>query len=366
MLTLRRLNSARAFELLGALALSTPFQGAACAELAAADRVPKLAVVSSVENRAGAHAATLVLTQDLEIGKESGEEGDLFGRIYDIAVESDGDICVLDNGFSRIQRYDSTGKYLGAVGRGGEGPGEFTFPTAIATDAWDDLYVASRDRISVFDRDGNFQKEFRHGLSGGFIRSINVLPAEAVFICALDIMEQKVVHKFSLEDGKLVISFCDSYAVGQHVDVRIEQVYGGGVMDISDDGFICYSQLTPYQIRKFTFDGRLVSQITRELPFMEPPRVEPQKDGMVFHMPAGSFGLVALGDGRLLNAVAKPADKEKSAETVLDLFGADGHLAATLQIKQSLIPKCRDEQGRIYAPAEVEYPTVRRYKLGVR
>jgi len=65
------------------------------------------------------------LVQDLVIGPRGNDANYLFYRPSAIRVDDEGRIYVADSGSSRVQIFDADGEYLGTLGRGGQGPGEF-------------------------------------------------------------------------------------------------------------------------------------------------------------------------------------------------------------------------------------------------
>ncbi len=80
-----------------------------------------------------------------------------------ISVDSSGDIYTLDydsiSGEPRIQKFDSSGNFIGTVGSFGYGTGQYGSLTfAITTDSLDNLYVVDIDssRIIKFDSSGNY------------------------------------------------------------------------------------------------------------------------------------------------------------------------------------------------------------------
>jgi len=72
----------------------------------------------------------------------------------DIAIDAAGNIYVVDSGNHRIQKFDSTGKFLGKWGTRGSGDGQFEFPIGIALDSSGRFaYVTDKGnhRIQKFD-----------------------------------------------------------------------------------------------------------------------------------------------------------------------------------------------------------------------
>jgi hypothetical protein len=80
-----------------------------------------------------------------------------FGRVMTLEVGSDGSIYSLHRGETTIRRWTSDGRAAGGVGRGGEGPGEFTNPRDMGwhgDSLW--VYDSRQYRISFFSPDGTY------------------------------------------------------------------------------------------------------------------------------------------------------------------------------------------------------------------
>jgi hypothetical protein len=80
-------------------------------------------------------------------------------RVTQVSVGPDGRVLVVDPGEMVIRQFDSLGRYVGAIGRRGRGPGEFQ---SIAV-GWlaDTLYAidAALGRVSYFDGSGKFLRD---------------------------------------------------------------------------------------------------------------------------------------------------------------------------------------------------------------
>jgi sugar lactone lactonase YvrE len=86
-------------------------------------------------------------------------DGDYFQTPSDIEVDNARSlIYVVDAGSCRVLVFDFQGKFLRAVGRKGQGPGEFATPTGIGLTGDGGFAVADRDnnRIQLFGPDGKF------------------------------------------------------------------------------------------------------------------------------------------------------------------------------------------------------------------
>ena len=72
----------------------------------------------------------------------------------DVVVDAAGNVYVVDSGNHRIQKFDSTGKFLGKWGTRGSGPGQFETPISIALDSTGRFaYVTDKGnhRVQKFD-----------------------------------------------------------------------------------------------------------------------------------------------------------------------------------------------------------------------
>ncbi|MCH7549880.1 MAG: 6-bladed beta-propeller [Candidatus Krumholzibacteriota bacterium] len=304
------------------------------------------------------------LIPDLVIGEEDGDDDLIFGRITAITVDSRLNIYVLDFGMNRVQMYDSNGVFVRSIGSEGEGPGHFFSPMTVSTDATDHVYVASTGRVSIWDDEGNYVDEFRHGLSG-WVRSVAVVEGHGLFLACLDILEHKVIHKYNFGHESQV-SFCDSYAVGADVAPPVEQFAGGGSVAIGPNGFIYFTQLYPYEIRIFTPDGSLLTRIERENDFTIAPAMRKlDSGGMNLRMGTMSGPIMMLGNDVFINMVFIPrSGDEGSMDTVIDAFHIDGRLLTTNRFENRTVSlRCADRLGRVYAADREEFPRVVRYRI---
>ncbi len=91
-----------------------------------------------------------------------------FSRIIDVAVhESSGRVYVLDRGGveslkHRVTVYAATGEFIQVIGARGHGPGKFNHPNQLAVDTEGQLYVldAGNFRVQVFDDRGAYLRSW--------------------------------------------------------------------------------------------------------------------------------------------------------------------------------------------------------------
>jgi hypothetical protein len=75
---------------------------------------------------------------------------------------SDGKVVIVDPFAPAVRLFDAAGRPLRAIGRKGDGPGEFEFPTWIQQCATDSLYVwdAWQGRVTILDSAGDFVRSY--------------------------------------------------------------------------------------------------------------------------------------------------------------------------------------------------------------
>jgi len=98
----------------------------------------------------------------------SGVDSGRFSQPYGIAVESAGRIDVVDSGNNRVERFDSLGNFQAQFGAAGSGPGRFDAPAGIAVDGSGNIDVvdSGNNRVEQFDSAGNLRFQFGSAGSG--------------------------------------------------------------------------------------------------------------------------------------------------------------------------------------------------------
>ncbi len=88
-------------------------------------------------------------------GKRGTEDGD-FNLPLQIAVDTNGNVYVVDGGNFRVQEFSSDGRFLSSVGSIGRRSGQFSRPKGIGTDRDNNVYVADTafGNFQIFDPEG--------------------------------------------------------------------------------------------------------------------------------------------------------------------------------------------------------------------
>jgi len=99
----------------------------------------------------------------VSIGVDEGEAAYMLNRPFDLKVDAEGRIYVLDWGDTQIQVYDAQGVYVRTIGRKGQGPGEFDTPCYFDISGDGRLFIMDgrNQRVTVFDLEGTHLRDFR-------------------------------------------------------------------------------------------------------------------------------------------------------------------------------------------------------------
>ena len=98
-----------------------------------------------------------------------------FSLPSNVAVDSDGNVYVVDSFNARVEIFDADGNFISMFGKFSDAPGHFERPKGIAIDNDGHIWVvdAAQDRAKVFDREGNLLIYFgEHGEFPGQFQGI--------------------------------------------------------------------------------------------------------------------------------------------------------------------------------------------------
>ncbi len=169
----------------------------------------------------------------------------MFGRPVSISHDAVA-IYVVDAEAHEVRAFSKTGRFLRALGRKGQGPGEFDMPAGL--DARDGrLFVADKlnDRVQILDPSGRYLRGFKVPFSPDQIRSLDGGKIAVTHLPLGLKGSEPMVHCYS-ETGKLLWEGMPSYTSGDRTYDAFRNLHvmvGGGRNDLffvrkSDDGEI--------------------------------------------------------------------------------------------------------------------------------
>ncbi len=98
------------------------------------------------------------LVEDLAIGDEKNEDY-FFPGGATVSIDDHGAFYVCDYGNRRVQVYGRDGKFVRTLGRVGQGPGEYAFPSSVLIDGSGNIEINDGRSLIVYGRDGLYQKK---------------------------------------------------------------------------------------------------------------------------------------------------------------------------------------------------------------
>jgi hypothetical protein len=126
--------------------------------------------------------------EELRLGVDAGPEELMFGHVNDLAVGANGEIYVADEQVVAIRAFDRSGRYLGQIGRQGQGPGEYSRIDSIKVVPDGAVVVLDRTnrRVSTFRSSGEWIASFQAVTGSGGRDSLQVDVAGNVYVSGRD------------------------------------------------------------------------------------------------------------------------------------------------------------------------------------
>jgi hypothetical protein len=314
----------------------------------------------------------------LSLDFEFGESGDvIFNRLSDIGTDSDNDIYILDYKEKLIYVFNEAGKFQNTLGRPGQGPGEFQYPTSIYIDSKDIVYVLDRSnrRVEVFDSKNNFSKSINFTdlpIGGGD----NIIADENgnLYISGFYRNSDSVLAKFS-SAGELQKHFplplveYDGGNFSEHNKMMIKQNLNRGTMCFVDGDRLIFSYAWPYIIKSLTLEGEKPEQFSNPTNLNWTPYIfETEPNGLIQGTSTQSNKIFLINNTYLVNSIycvdlkgnpkkkiphkdiPEKLDKHitvKRAFTVLDFYTKNGKFIDSAEIDERIYFFASDAKGRI-------------------
>ena len=303
--------------------------------------------------------------QQLAIGTDDIDQSNYnLGKISGIATDKRGNIYIGDNGLYRILKFSSKGQFLHSFGVGnGVEPGEFMDIRGIAMDDDNNLFVADlrMNRITIFQEDGTLLRTVKMSMMPYRL----VIDKEGAFyVIGMPLsFEGPLIHKYDAS-GQFVMAFCDREGIH---DMTLRSGNMGRIA-IDSDQNIYYALPHPYEIRKFSSDGKLLDTIKRPDAALGTPMED--ETSHVIITGCASRGLAVLPDGRIANVFARLIDHQNNKmEYYFDLFSPKGELLLTTPLLGYIENYSRssylhtDKDGYVYLDLRSPYPSVVKFAL---
>jgi subtilisin family serine protease/streptogramin lyase len=286
-------------------------------------------------------------------GTKGSEDGQ-FQSPKGVAVDSKGNVWVVDKNGKRIEKFNSKGEFLLKAGSKGKEDGQFEAPWDIAVDAADNVWVTDMTNIRVqkFNSEGKYLSKFgSKGTEDGQLflpQGIDVDSAGNVWVADAN----GRVQKFSPEGKYLLKAGSKGAGDGQHTEPC-------GIA-VDSEGNIWVVDRARSRIQKFNSKGEYLAKFgefgAEGGKFEHPVDIAIDSKGNLWVTDAGhyrvqeiypegeyvtQFGKQGSGEGEFLQMVGIAADPEGN------LWVADSELANRIQRwKQPAAPAVATEAAK--------------------
>ena len=182
--------------------------------LVTSDSIPAGMSPQALSEWRDARSALLNVRRVAEIGRLGAgavDDPHVFGLIADVELDEHGNVYVLDRHNAQVRIFDSRGTFVAAIGKPGQGPGEFRDPSA--------LELLPNGRVAVADR-GAALKVFTPTEEGYQVESsvqLSLAPegmcahGNRVFAAGWQRSSDAIIHRASAASNGLRRSFGRGY-----------------------------------------------------------------------------------------------------------------------------------------------------------
>ncbi len=229
-----------------------------------------------VEWKSKSNLLKIKFVEDLII-ESSGEGYSFFAQ--GVEADSEGNIYIMDRYDFRVLKFDKEGMFTGAIGKKGQGPGEFETPTFMIIDKRDNLYVqdVARGLLVIFNKKGEFVENIKRTGMLYYLSKVMIDP-DLNIICGyqpLSTIDDEQIYKIS-KFNRDFNHLSDIYEKkGVFITKRIRTGRGTFstqaprytpevIWTMDSDGRFYVSYNDSYSIKILSNNGELINEINRK------------------------------------------------------------------------------------------------------
>jgi len=253
----------------------------------------------------------LVLTQEIVLGDESYEKDARLKSIYDLDVDTSGNIYICDYKANKIKIYNKAGKFISCFECCENNLNKLQRPALIEVNSNDRLivYESGREEIAVFTKQGRFLHSFNP--ESGAIQSMEMDDSSHVYLSALELnihrnkksenTLERCVRKYGMQ-GHLIQQFSKKFLIKNHP--KLMNPYSVNYLTLLNNGNLLCALHYPYILRIYSPSGQLERVISKKFKnISEPAIVRIPMAPIELHILMTQTNIIAtheLPDGKIL------------------------------------------------------------------
>lgn len=269
-----------------------------------------------------------------------------------LALDSRGNMYILDTGNHRIQKFSPEGAYIATIGRQGQGPGEFSYPDSIDIDDADRIWVSDpfNSRVQVLTLEGKEQKTLAFNLANEQVGNIRCTPSGLImaggrrFLRAEPDMKEAEktlppLFKILDREGNVLGEYGEPYDF-KHL---LLNTAGNQVkFAVNREGAVHLAYLYQNRIEKYSPQGKLLWRADRKLDYsMELPKdkgkLEAKGGGISIRMPrlnqcANGIAVDEAGRVWVVTLTRQPREGERVG-VAMSVVSTDGERKMSMKVE---------------------------------
>ncbi len=197
-------------------------------------------------------------------GMDEVDENYLLYKPFSATIDKDGNVYILDAGNFRVQKYDRNGKYILSFGGEGQGPGEYKDPERIGIIFGKFIYIGDTDnnKVEIFDLEGNFID----GIRFNSVVGQSLITETGVIITHYQMESRDKPADRVMTDGTVNRDTGKITRYEEDSDKIMIPLGNYPFMASDKNGNFFFNAWHDNWIRKFTSEGDLLLEISRDLP----------------------------------------------------------------------------------------------------
>jgi hypothetical protein len=316
------------------------------------------------------------LQDDLILGGESGGAESVLNRPFDLRVDAQGNIFVLDWGDVDFKVFAPDGRLLRAFGKEGQGPGEFAIPAyfELAADGRIFLLSARQHQMVILDGAGKYLSSFR---LDGFCHKMGVDRHNRIYYSQMLTPEEGGGEEFKLVQNRMALFKSDELGnaktpLGEYLDMTMLRKFQKDMVTsmtsresyttswlVGPDDRVTIGNNKDYRLDVYDADWKLLFRFGREFTPVRHPDYKPDGPHPEFYPAFSDWRKFFDEKGNLWLEQYQEKGVEDHA---YDVFSPEGTYLRQVRVPESLY-LVRGDLAYSIVRQEDEFLVVKRFRL---